>query len=73
MADVDIVTFSAHSVRGVSTSQASNMRVTTADILKVVDWSLESVFQYFYYEPEHSAGYGRAVLSTSSNTVKNIT
>ena len=70
MAGVDTVIFSAHSVRGASTSKASNMGVTTADILKAADWSSESVFQKFYYKPDHNVSYGRAVLSTSSSSVK---
>ena len=56
--------FSANSVRGVSSSKAANMGITTNDILKAANWSTESVFQKFNYKPTISASYGRAVLST---------
>ena len=71
MADVDTTIFTAHSVRGASTSEAANMGVTTMDILKPADWSSESVFQKFYSKPDHNAAYGRAVLSTNSSSAKN--
>ena len=45
MAGVDTATISAHSVRGASTSKASNLEVTTADILKAADLSSVSVSQ----------------------------
>ena len=70
IAGVDTTIFTAHSVRGASTSKAANMGVTTMDILKAADWSSESVFQKFYYKPDHNAAYGRAVLSTNSSSAK---
>ena len=47
----DTSIFKAHSIRGVSTSRAANVGVTTEDILKAADWSAESTFQKFYYKP----------------------
>ena len=43
-------TFKAHSVRGASASTASNMGITTREILEAADWSSESIFQRFYYK-----------------------
>ena len=60
MAGMDTVTFSAHSARDASTSKDSNMGVTTVDTPKAADWSSESVFQKFYYKPDHHVGYGQA-------------
>ena len=65
-AGVDTSIFSAHSVRGASTSKAVNMGITTVDILKTADWSSESVFEKFYYKPSADAVYGKAVLSSKS-------
>ena len=66
-AGIDTSVFTAHSVRGVSSSVAANMGITTNDILKAADWSSESVFQRFYYKPTEDPSYGRAVLSTGDN------
>ena len=41
---VDTSIFTAHSVRGASSSKASNMGISTNDILTAADWSSESVF-----------------------------
>ena len=57
--------FSAHSVRGASSSAAANLGNTTNNILKAADWSSESVFQRFYYKPTEDPPFGRAVLSTT--------
>ena len=46
-AGVDTSVFNAHSRRGASSTAAANMGITTNDILKVADWSSESVFQGF--------------------------
>ena len=67
-AGMDTSIFSAHSVRGASSSKAANMGITTNDILKAANWSTESVFQKFYYKPTISASYERAVLSTDNYT-----
>ena len=50
-AHIDTSEFSAHSVRGASSSVAANLGITANDILKAADWSSESVFQKFYYKP----------------------
>ena len=55
--------FKAHSVRGAVASAAANAGITTSDILKAADWSSESVFTKFYYNPVRSGIFGAAVLS----------
>ena len=64
-AGIDVSIFSAHSVRGASSSAAALAGVTTNVILEAADWSTESVFRRFYYKPRHSTTYGDAVLSAS--------
>ena len=49
MSGIDVNTFTAHSTRGASTLAVANSGITTNDILKVADWSTESVFRKFYY------------------------
>ena len=41
--------FTAHSVRGASTSTALRKGVSLADILSTADWSRESTFRRLYY------------------------
>ena len=36
--------------------------ITTADILKVADWSSEAVFQKFYHKPTRNNQFGMAVF-----------
>ena len=43
--------FTVHSTRSGSVSAATDSGATTNDILKVADWSAESVFRKFYYCP----------------------
>ena len=62
-AGIDTSVFTAHSVRGASSSVAANLGITTNDILRAADWSSESVFQRFYYKPTEDPSFGRAVLS----------
>ena len=64
VAGVDTSIFSAHSVRGASSSKASNMGISTNDILIAADWSSESVFETFYYKATQDPSYGRAVLGS---------
>ena len=64
-AAIDTKIFSAHSVQGASSSTASNMGITTGDILQSADWSSSSVFGRFYYKPIHDPSYRRAVLGFS--------
>ena len=66
-AGIDTSVFSAHSVRGVSSSAAANLGITTNEILKAADWSSQSVFQRFYYKPVEDPGFGRAVLSNKES------
>ena len=65
-AGINTSIFSAHSTRAALTLVASNMGITTNDILKPADWSLESVFQKFYYKPSEDPSFGRKVLSAWS-------
>ena len=65
VAGVDTSIFSAHSVRGASSSTASNMVISTNDILnhilRTANWSSESVF---YYKSTQDPTYSRAVLGS---------
>ena len=65
---IDTSIFSAHSVRGASSSAAASTGISTAEILKAANWSSESVFQRFYYRSTDNPSYGRAVLSQHSAT-----
>ena len=58
LSGIDTSIFSAHSVRGASTSAASASGVTTAEILTAVDWSSQSVFDM------HDPKFRHAVLGT---------
>ena len=58
MSGIDISIFIVHSTRGASSSAAADSGITTSDILKVADWSTESVFRKFYYCPTHNPMYG---------------
>ena len=55
--------FTAHSTSGASSSAAADSGITVGDILKAADWSTESVFRKFYYQPTHDLLYSQAVLS----------
>ena len=63
----DTKIFTAHSTRNASSSAAADSGVTTNDILKAADWSSESVFRKFYYQPTHNPLYGQSVLSKGSD------
>ena len=63
-AGIDVSMFSAHSVRGASSSAAAMAGVTTNDILRAADWSIDSVFRRFYYKTVHYSTFGDAVLSS---------
>ena len=43
--------FEAHSIKGASASAAMKRGEQISDIHSTADWSLESVFQRFYYCP----------------------
>ena len=49
---------------GASSSKASNMGISTNDILTAADWSSESVFEKFYYKSTQDPSFGRAVLGS---------
>ena len=69
---IDVSIFSAHSVRGASSSAAASTGISTAEILKAANWSSESVFQRFYYRSTDNQSYGRVVLSQHSATNNTI-
>ena len=62
-AGIDTFIFNAYSVRGTSLSKVGNMGITTYEILKAANWSLESVFQRFYHKLTEEPKYGRVVLT----------
>ncbi len=66
VAGIDVSTFKAHLVRGASASTASNMGITTSEILEAADWSSESIFQRFYYKSTQKTSYGKAVLQSTT-------
>ena len=51
-AGMDTSVFKAHSA---ATTAAANAGITTEDILKVADWSSDTVFKRFYYKPTKDA------------------
>jgi len=63
LAGVDTSVFSAHSVRGASSSAALSKGVHIADILTMADWSRDSTFKRFYYRPTVDGGYAQRLLS----------
>ena len=63
LAGIDTGIFSAHSIRGASTSEALRQGISITEILGMADWSQESTFSKFYYRPQFNASPGRAVLS----------
>jgi len=70
-AGVDTSVFNAHSVRGASCLTAAWAGVTTSDILKAADWSLEGTFQTFYHSGESSssrATFGVSVLVSAATS-----
>jgi len=63
LAGIDTAVFSAHSVRGASTSAAVAKGVHLADILSMADWSRDSTFKKFYYRPSSADIYAKKLLS----------
>ena len=70
---IDTPIFSAHSVRGASSSAVASAGISTSDILKAAGWSSESTFQQFYYRPTGNPSFGRAVHSQHSQPATNNT
>ena len=58
-AGVDTSVFKAHSVRGTSSTAASEKGVLIEDILRTADWT---TFRRFYYRPTHQNNYAHTVL-----------
>ena len=67
-AGVDTETFSAHSTRSASTSHAATRGVPVCDILKAATWSSQSTFERFYYRPNGSDSFQRAILQSTEET-----
>ena len=67
-AGVDTKTFSAHSTRSASTSHAATRGVPVCDILKAANWSSQSTFERFYYRPNGSDSFQRAILQSTEET-----
>jgi len=61
---VDTSVFKAHSVRGASSTAASEKGVLIEDILRTADWSSDSTFRRFYYRPSHPSSYAQTVLQS---------
>ena len=57
LSGIDTETFSAHSIRGASTSEALRQGISMAD------WSQENTFSKFYHRPQFNVSPGKAVLS----------
>ena len=70
LAGIDTDNFKAHSVRSASVSAAASSGVTTNQIMEAVNWSLESVFQRFYYKPTNTNAVGVSVLSTPTASLQ---
>ena len=61
-AGVDTSVFKAHSVRGASSTAASEKGVHIEDILRTADWSTDSTFRRFYYRPSQENNYAQTLL-----------
>jgi integrase len=59
---VDTQHFKPHSTRGASTSAAARKGASISDILAAADWTRETTFNRFYYRPQYSGDFGRAVI-----------
>lgn len=66
-AGVDTSKFKAHSARTVAATKTAISGLTDEDVMKAADWSSESVFQKFYYRPQHSVEFGSSVLAASAS------
>ena len=61
-AGIDTTVFKAHSVRGASSTAASEKGVLIEDILRKADWSTDSTFRKFYYRPTQANNYAQTLL-----------
>ena len=62
---MDTASFQAHSVHSAASSTAKKLGVSSAEIMKVADWSRESTFVKFYYKPTEDTSFGKMVLSSA--------
>ena len=65
LAGIDTALFQGHSVRSAAASAGKKLGVSSAEIMKVADWSRESTFLKFYYKPTEDTSFGRTVLSSA--------
>lgn len=61
-AGIDTTEFSAHSTRGAAATAAIKQGVTTAEVLKMADWSTDSTFKRHYYRPNSDPVFAHGVL-----------
>ena len=63
-AGINIVKYSAHLIRGASTSKALESGATLSDVLQQADWSKATTFHNFYFKPSQvrSLSFTQAVL-----------
>ena len=54
-AGVNILMFKTHYVRGPLATAAFNKGIMIENIIQAADWSTDSTFRQFYYQPSHSA------------------
>ena len=62
LAKIDISSFSAHSVRGASTSAANRRNLSISDICKAAGWSSCKTFATFYNKDVATKNFGEEVL-----------
>ena len=67
---IDVSLFTAHSVRGATTSKMSSLSIPVQEIMKKAAWKNESVFQKFYKKPLLPADVSQQMLSSFVNRRK---
>ena len=65
LAGVDTASSQGHSVRSAAFPASKKLGVSSAEIMKVADWSRESTFIKFYQKPTESTSFGRTILSSA--------
>ena len=69
-AGVDLAVFSAHSVRGATTSKMSDLQIPVADIMKKAMWKSESTFTKYYKKSVLPKDVATQMLSSFINRKK---
>ena len=72
LSGIDVSKFQAHSLRAASSSKVASLGLTTADVLKMGNWSRESTWQKFYHKPISTASdrYQMTLLSSAKDALK---